>query len=178
MYKRIFRKFQISLWTLDFFWQLKKTNFSSISYFLNNLIKNAHIYVIYVCVVSFYIILYFTKSLSNKFHRAFVFSRAVFFFTLLCRSDTGMGLQFQGRLHFCQSGLVLNNSLRTHWHGVTWMNEMRTTVREKRKLRIIKSLRAKKQYLHLRHCNSDDKNINKNFKKLIFHYSIITSLKF
>lgn len=129
-----------------------------------------HIYIhtcMCVCVISFYIILYFTKSLSNKFHRAFVLPRAMFlFFTFLCRSDTGMRLQFQGRLHFCQSGLVLNNSLRTHWHGVTWMNEMRTTVREKRKLRIIKSLRAKKQYLYSRRCNLDDTNINKNFEKL------------
>lgn len=99
------------------------------------------------------IVIRFTKPVRDSrgftFSLRFCFSPRHVFSPLLCRSDTGMGLQFQGRLHFCQSGLVLNNSLRTHWHGVTWMNEMWTAVREKRKLQIIKSELAVEQYLHL-----------------------------
>lgn len=50
----------------------------------------------YVCAVSFYIILYFTKSLSNKFHRAFVFSRACFFFYSFMQIRYGYGITVPG----------------------------------------------------------------------------------
>lgn len=66
----------------------------------------------------------------------FLFSRLLLFCVpVLCKSNTG--LRCQGRLYFCQPDLVLNNSPRTQCHGVTWVNEIRTTMRENETLEIV-----------------------------------------
>ena len=69
-------------------------------------------------------LIYFAKPIGRILARFCFFPVRRFFFSFM-QIRYGYGITVPGRLHFCQSGLVLNNSLRTHWHGVTWMNEMR-----------------------------------------------------